>query len=101
MNDVFGEFFGCQSGQGRVEIQLVGQPIYQFRVKDVSTKGAGILIKNDYCFAEIPDGTKKICSGCFTKMNRKIGQVLSDPESVRAAAAAAAAAVLSGSRFVA
>ena len=42
-------------------------------------------------FTEIPDGTKKICSGCFTKLNRKIGQVLSDPESVRAAAAAAAA----------
>ena len=34
----------------RVEIQLVGQPIYQFRVKDVSTKGAGILIKDDSGF---------------------------------------------------
>jgi hypothetical protein len=37
----------------RVEIQLVGQPIYQFRVKDVSTKGAGILIKNDSGFLNL------------------------------------------------
>ena len=37
----------------RVEIQLVGQPIYQFRVKDVSTNGAGILIKNDSGFLNL------------------------------------------------
>ena len=34
----------------RVEIQLIGQPIYQFRVNNVSTKGAGILIKDDSAF---------------------------------------------------
>ena len=37
----------------RVEIQLLGQPIYQFRVKDVSKKGAGILIKNDSGFLDM------------------------------------------------
>ena len=55
----------------RVEIQLIGQPIYQFRVKDVSKKGAGILIKNDSGFLDMievgqivkadfisPDGTE-------------------------------------------
>jgi len=26
----------------RVEIKFVGEPIYQFRVTDVSTKGAGV-----------------------------------------------------------
>jgi hypothetical protein len=34
----------------RAEIKLAGQPIYQFRVRDVSTKGAGILIKDDSNF---------------------------------------------------
>ena len=34
----------------RVEIKLVGEPIYQFRVTDVSSKGAGILIKEDSDF---------------------------------------------------
>ncbi len=34
----------------RAEIKLAGQPIYQFRVRDVSTKGAGILIKDDSGF---------------------------------------------------
>jgi len=29
----------------RIEIKLVGEPIYQFRVTDVSSNGAGILIK--------------------------------------------------------
>ena len=55
----------------RVEIQLIGQPIYQFRVKDVSKKGAGILIKNVSGFLDMievgqivkadfisPDGTE-------------------------------------------
>ena len=42
--------------------------------------------------AEIPEGTKKCCSGCFTKINRKIGQALSDPEAAKAAAEAAKAA---------
>jgi hypothetical protein len=31
----------------RIEIKLVGEPIYQFRVINVSTKGAGLLIKDD------------------------------------------------------
>ena len=34
----------------RVEIKLIGEPIYQFRVTDVGTKGAGILIKEDSDF---------------------------------------------------
>ena len=34
----------------RVEIKLIGAPIYQFRVKDVSSDGAGILIKEDSKF---------------------------------------------------
>ena len=34
----------------RVEIKLIGEPIYQFRVTDVSSKGAGILIKEDSNF---------------------------------------------------
>ena len=34
----------------RVEIKLIGAPIYQFRVLDVSTNGAGILIKEDSKF---------------------------------------------------
>ena len=34
----------------RVEIKLIGEPIYQFRVKDVSSDGAGILIKEDSKF---------------------------------------------------
>jgi hypothetical protein len=37
----------------RVEIKLVGQPIYQFRVSDVSSKGAGLLIKNDSEFLNL------------------------------------------------
>ncbi len=34
----------------RIEIKLVGEPIYQFRVINVSTKGAGILIQDDSAF---------------------------------------------------
>ena len=34
----------------RVEIRLIGAPIYQFRVRDVSPDGAGILIKEDSKF---------------------------------------------------
>ena len=34
----------------RVEIKLTHAPIYQFRVQDVSTDGAGILIKEDSKF---------------------------------------------------
>ena len=34
----------------RVEIRLIGAPIYQFRVKDVTPDGAGILIKEDSKF---------------------------------------------------
>ena len=37
----------------RVEIKLVGEPIYQFRVTDVSTKGAGLLIKDDSLFLKL------------------------------------------------
>ena len=34
----------------RVEIKFVGEPIYQFRVTDVSTKGAGLLINDNSAF---------------------------------------------------
>ena len=34
----------------RIEIKLVGHPIYQFKVIDVTTLGAGILIKDDSTF---------------------------------------------------
>ena len=34
----------------RIEIKFVGEPIYQFRVTDVSTRGASILIKEDSDF---------------------------------------------------
>ena len=34
----------------RIEIKLVGEPIYQFRVINVSAEGAGILIKDDSAF---------------------------------------------------
>ena len=34
----------------RIEIKLIDQPIYQFRVTDVSTKGAGLLILADSFF---------------------------------------------------
>ena len=34
----------------RIEIKFVGEPIYQFRVINVTTKGAGILIKDDSAF---------------------------------------------------
>ena len=37
----------------RIEIKLVGEPIYQFRVTDVSSKGAGILIKEDSYFLNL------------------------------------------------
>ena len=37
----------------RIEIKLVGEPVYQFRVINVSTKGAGILIKDDPAFLNL------------------------------------------------
>ena len=37
----------------RVEIMLIGQPIYQFKVRDVSLKGAGFLVKEDSNFLNL------------------------------------------------
>lgn len=37
----------------RAEIKLAGQPIYQFRVTDVSTTGAGLLISKDSAFLKL------------------------------------------------
>jgi hypothetical protein len=37
----------------RIEIKLVGRPIYQFRVINVTTKGAGLLIKDDSAFLQM------------------------------------------------
>ena len=34
----------------RIEIKFIGEPIYQFRLINVSTKGAGLLIKDDSAF---------------------------------------------------
>jgi hypothetical protein len=37
----------------RIEIKFVGKPIYQFRVINVTAKGAGLLIKNDSAFLKM------------------------------------------------
>jgi len=37
----------------RVEIKLVGEPIYQFKVKDVSTQGAGLLVHESSNFLNL------------------------------------------------
>ncbi len=37
----------------RAEIKLVGEPLYQFRVTDVSTEGAGLLITPGSRFLQI------------------------------------------------
>jgi len=37
----------------RIEIKFVGEPIYQFRVLNVSAKGAGLLIKDDSAFLKM------------------------------------------------
>lgn len=37
----------------RVEIKLVGEPIYQFKVTDVSTKGAGLLVNKNSGFLKM------------------------------------------------
>lgn len=37
----------------RIEIKFVGNPIYQFRVIDVTAKGAGLLIKDDSAFLKM------------------------------------------------
>jgi len=34
----------------RIEIKFVGEPIYQFRVIDVTEKGGGLLVKDDSAF---------------------------------------------------
>ena len=34
----------------RIEIKFIGNPIYQFRIIDLTKKGAGILIKDDSAF---------------------------------------------------
>jgi hypothetical protein len=73
----------------RIEIKFVGKPIYQFRVVNLTAKGAGILIKDDSAFLEMievgqiveadfisPDGT--VSSGLYkveikhiTKLDKK------------------------------
>ena len=37
----------------RIEIKFVGEPVYQLRVRDVSSKGADILVKNDSAFLDM------------------------------------------------
>ncbi len=37
----------------RAEVKFVGEPIYQFKVTDVSTQGAGLLINPDSRFLTI------------------------------------------------
>jgi hypothetical protein len=37
----------------RAEVKFVGEPIYQFKVTDVSTQGAGLLINPDSRFLKI------------------------------------------------
>jgi hypothetical protein len=31
----------------RIEIKFVGMPVYQFKVRDVSSKGAGVIVRDD------------------------------------------------------
>lgn len=54
MNETFKEYRAyprrAQLKDYRIEIKLIGEPIYQFRVTDVSSHGAGILIKEDSDF---------------------------------------------------
>jgi hypothetical protein len=72
----------------RVEIKLVGEPIYQFKVTDVSTKGAGLLINDNSAFLNMieigqildlnfispqglkPTGMYKVEIRHITKMNK-------------------------------
>ena len=37
----------------RIEIKFVGKPIYQFRVLNLTAKGAGLLIKDDSAFLKM------------------------------------------------
>ena len=37
----------------RVEIKLIGKPIYQFKVIDVNSNGAGLLVKEDSGFLSL------------------------------------------------
>ena len=37
----------------RVEIKLIGAPIYQFRVTDISLDGAGLIVKEDSGFLKL------------------------------------------------
>ena len=37
----------------RIEIKFVGEPIYQFRVINMTAKGAGLLIKDDSAFLKM------------------------------------------------
>jgi hypothetical protein len=37
----------------RIEIKFVSKPIYQFRVINVTAKGAGLLIKDDSAFLKL------------------------------------------------
>ena len=37
----------------RIEIKFVGTPIYQFRVTNVTVKGAGLLIKDESAFLKM------------------------------------------------
>ena len=44
----------------RMEIKLVGVPIYQFRLINVTDKGASILVKDDSAFLEMIEVGQKI-----------------------------------------
>ena len=37
----------------RIEIKFVGKPVYQFRVINITTKSAGLLIKDDSAFLKM------------------------------------------------
>ena len=37
----------------RIEIKFIGKPIYQFKVINVTAKGAGLLIKDDSAFLKM------------------------------------------------
>ena len=53
----------------RIEIKFVGHPIYQYRVIDVTTLGAGILIKNDSSFFNMIEKGQVIEANFITFFN--------------------------------
>ena len=63
----------------RIEIKFVGKPIYQFRVINVTTKGAGLLIKDDSAFLKMIE-VGQIVEADFISPEGKVPSGLYDAE---------------------